>query len=110
MKALYDTDSRIAKFANMVALWRAGVLMAWLLCLLQLHHARSQVAANNTTELYIAFITSFGGQYVSSGTVPAVEIALEEINNRADVLPNYKLSLFVGDSQVVVGKIMCNYV
>ena len=94
----------------MVASWRPGVPTACLLCLLQLHHARSQVAANNTTELYIAFITSFGGQYVSSGTVPAVEMALEEINNRSDVLPNYKLSLFVGDSQVAVANIMCNYV
>ena len=78
--------------------------MPRLLCLLQLYLVRSQVAANNTTELYIAYITSFGGQYVSSGTVPAVEMALEEINSRADVLPNYKLSLIVGDSQVAVTK------
>ena len=81
--------------------------VAWLLCLLQLRLTKSQFDATNSssnkTKLYIAFMTSFGGQYNSSGTVPAVEMALEQINSRTDVLSDYTLSLYegmVGDSQV----------
>ena len=48
-------------------------------------------------------ITSFGGfgRYNSSGTLPAAEIALREINNRSDILPGYNLVHDeVRDSQV----------
>lgn len=85
-----------------MAIFRAGIQVACLI-LLQLH-VGGRVAAQNETELHIAFITSFGRQYNSSGTVPALELALEEINNRRDVLPGYNLSLFegaYGDSQVL---------
>ena len=89
--------------------------VAWLLCFMQLRLARSQYDATNSsnkTELHIGFITSFGGQYNSSGTVPAVEMALEQINSRTDVLPNYTLSLhegMVGDSQVAIIQILLVY-
>ena len=48
-------------------------------------------------------VTSFGGlgRYNSSGTLPAAEIALREINNRSDILPGYNLVYDeVRDSQV----------
>ena len=80
-----------------------GLVVACLISLFQLHVVRSQYATDNKTELYIAFITSYGKQYNSSGTVPALELALEEINNSSEVLRDYKLSLFkgrIGDSQV----------
>ena len=89
--------------------------VAWLLCFMQLRLARSQYDATNSsnkTELHIGFITSFGGQYNSSGTVPAVEMALEQINSRTDVLPNYTLSLhegMVGDSQVALIQVSLVY-
>ena len=84
-----------------MAICRAGIQVVCLI-FLQLHFG-GQVAADNETELYIAFITSYGMQYNSSGVVPALELALEEINNRPDVLPGYRLSVFegtYGDSQV----------
>lgn len=89
--------------------------VTWLLCFMQLRLARSQYDATNSsnkTELHIGFITSFGGQYNSSGTVPAVEMALEQINSRTDVLPNYTLSLhegMVGDSQVAIIQVLLVY-
>jgi len=86
-----------------MAIGAVGVQVACLICLLQLHVVRSQYATDNKTELYIAFITSFGKQYNSSGTVPALELALDVINNCSEVLRDYKLSLFegtIGDSQV----------
>ena len=82
-----------------------GVRVACLICLLQLQVVRSQYVTGNKTELYIAFITSFGKQYNSSGTVPALELALEVINNCSEVLHDYRLSLFegqIGDSQVYI--------
>ena len=80
-----------------------SLVVACLISLFQLHVVSSQYATANKTELYIAFITSYGKQYNSSGTVPALELALEEINNSSEVLRDYKLSLFkgrIGDSQV----------
>lgn len=85
-----------------MAIFRAGIRVACLILLLL--HVVGRVAAQNETALHIAFITSFGRQYNSSGTVPALELALQEINNRRDVLPGYNLSLFegtYGDSQVL---------
>ena len=82
--------------------WRPLSLVLVSLCqlLLLLSLARGQDAADNRTELRILYITSFGGEYDSSGSIPAVEIALEQINNRSDILEDYRLVYEVGDSQV----------
>ena len=42
------------------------------------------------SELHVAFITSFGGEFDSSVTVPAVKLASEAVN-RDSILPGYKL-------------------
>ena len=34
------------------------------------------------------------------GCLPAVEMALQDINNRTDILPDYKLEMESDDSQV----------
>ena len=34
------------------------------------------------------------------GCKPAVEMALEDVNNRTDILPDYRLEMEVGDSEV----------
>ena len=84
-----------------MAICRASIQVACLI-ILQLHVV-GRVSAQNETALHIAFITSFGKQYNSSGTVPALELALEVINNCSEVLHDYKLTLFegrIGDSQV----------
>lgn len=46
---------------------------------------------DNRTELHIAFITSFGGEYDSSVAVPAVRLAASKINENQALLADYKL-------------------
>ena len=42
--------------------------------------------------LYFSYITTKTGSFVSSGGIPVVDLALEQINNRTDILPNYTLN------------------
>ena len=57
---------------------------------------------DSRVDIYFGFITSFGNTYNSSGTVPAVQIALDLINDHPTLLPNYKLHYQLADSQVSV--------
>ena len=41
--------------------------------------------------LYFSFITSKTGNFISSGAIPIIDKALEQINNRLDILENYTL-------------------
>ena len=41
--------------------------------------------------LYFSFITSQTGNFISSGAIPIIDKALEQINNRSDILENYTL-------------------
>ena len=52
------------------------------------------------TPLYFAFMQSFSGGYVSSGGIPAVMVALDEINNRSALLPGYSLHYALSDNAV----------
>ena len=57
--------------------------------------------AEKRSELKFSYITSKSVGFVSAGGIPAVDLALELINNRTDVLPNHTLSYTnVLDSQV----------
>ena len=47
--------------------------------------------ADNRTELHIAFITSFGGEFDSSVAVPAVQLAADKVNEDESLLPDHKL-------------------
>ena len=42
--------------------------------------------------LYFSYITTKTGGFVSSGSIPVVDLALEQINNRTDILTNYTLN------------------
>lgn len=65
--------------------------------------ARCEVDNNDSmTPLHILYITSSGGGYDSSGTRPAVDMAIERINNDTAVLPDYTLDIIEADSQVNV--------
>ena len=44
------------------------------------------------TPLYFSYIVSKTGSFISSGAIPLVEYALEEINNNSEVLQNYTLT------------------
>ena len=45
-------------------------------------------------------LSSFGGVFQSSGCIPAVQIALDEINKDDSILPGYVLHYTLRDSQV----------
>ena len=50
------------------------------------------------SELHIAFITSFGGDFVTSESIPAVILATDVINAVEVILPGYKLVIDVLES------------
>ena len=54
------------------------------------------------TQLYFSFITAHSQQYTALGAVPAIELALQRINNDSTILPGYNLSYTndVGNSLV----------
>lgn len=54
------------------------------------------------TPLYFALMLSFGGDYTSIGALPAVQIALNYINNQPSILPGYTLHYTLTDSQVFI--------
>ena len=56
--------------------------------------------ASRTCPLYIALTVSFGHEYLSSGVVPSVQFALDQINADPDLLPGYSLHYTLTDSQV----------
>ena len=41
--------------------------------------------------IHFSYITAKSGGFLSSGAIPVVDLALEQINNRTDILPNYTL-------------------
>lgn len=50
--------------------------------------------------LYIAAIFSFGGSFKSSGAIPGIQLALDQMNGDSSFLPGYKLHYLMMDSQV----------
>ena len=66
-----------------VSYWRTAALL-WLFA--------SGAACRQKTGIHFPYITAKTGSFVSSGGIPAVDLALEQINNRTDILPNYNLS------------------
>ena len=50
--------------------------------------------------LVFGLIMSFGGNIDSSGVVPGVRVALDQINNESSLLPGYTLHYALSDSQV----------
>ena len=57
-------------------------------------------AAEGTSTLTFALMLSFGGDYKSSGAIPGVKLALDQINDNPDILPGYTLQYTLTDSQV----------
>ena len=42
--------------------------------------------------IYIAFMTAFSGSFVSSGAIPAVDLAIERVNQNSSLLKGYVLN------------------
>ena len=54
------------------------------------------------TTLHFSYITTVTGDLTIAGAIPAVDLALEQINNRTDILPDYTLSYtMIRDSKVL---------
>ena len=55
---------------------------------------------NGTCPLFLALLMSFGGAARSSGVIPGIQIALDQINNDSTILPGYTLHYTLMDTQV----------
>ena len=56
-------------------------------------------ASVRTCPLFIDLLMSFGGAFTSSGVVPGIQVALDQINSQQDLLPGYTLHYTLQDSQ-----------
>lgn len=63
-----------------------------------------ECVANETTTcpLYLALMFSFGemGSFLSSGVIPSMELAIDQMNSDPTFLPEHNLHMLVQDSQV----------
>ena len=109
----YDDLQYERVLTKMMHHWQAALLAVVVaIALLQLTHASTaspwpylQVYPavdenDDRTPLYFALMLSFGGDYTSIGALPAVQIALDYINNEPSILPGYSLHYTLTDSQV----------
>ena len=66
-------------------------------------------APDGTTPLYFALMQSFSGGYRSSGGIPGLMVALDEINSNSTVLPGYSLHYTLSDNAVGLccAKLIC---
>ena len=72
------------------------VLLATVVC-----HGSHDEEADNRTELYIAFITSFEGEFDSSVAVPAVHLAIDKVNEDESLLPDHQLVVELIDERSI---------
>ena len=49
------------------------------------------VSENGTCPLYIALMMAFDGDYITSGVIPGIQVAIDEINSDPSMLPGYTL-------------------
>ncbi len=59
-----------------------------------------QVTSDTRIPLYLSAYFTLGGAWDGSGILPAVEMALDHINENADVLPGYELKMVWNDTRV----------
>lgn len=58
------------------------------------------VSENNTCPLYIALMMSSGGDVDSRGIIPAVQMAIDQINSEPNMLPGYSLHYILKTTKV----------
>ena len=57
-------------------------------------------ATNHTCPLYVALMLSLGGDVDSSGAIPGIQLALNQINSDPSILPGYSLHYTLTDTRV----------
>ena len=62
------------------------------LVIIAIASSNSLSAAEDSKLIYIAFMTTSSGSFVSSGAIPAVELAIERVNNDSSILLGYHLT------------------
>lgn len=65
-------------------------------------YPRLENKSDGRTPIVFGLIVSFGGSFNSSGAVPGVRVALDQINNSTNLLPGYSLHYALSDSQVAM--------
>ena len=73
----------------------------FLSCLLAIACANVARAAHNLTDLHVAFITSFEGDFDSSVAVPAARLAASKVNEDESILPGYRLVVELVEDRAV---------
>lgn len=63
-------------------------------------HCVPDSSNNFTCPLFFVLLSSLGGIYRTSGCIPGVKMALDEINRNPHMLPGYSLHYTLKDSQV----------
>ena len=61
---------------------------------------------NKTCPLYIALMISSGGDVDSRGVIPAVQMAIDQINSETNMLPGYSLHYILKTTKVL--KLYCS--
>lgn len=78
------------------------IVFVWLMILLP---ASNYHTVHGLDELHIGGIFPIGGKGGWQGgqaCQPAAELALEDVNNKSDLLPGFRLTLFSNDSEVCI--------
>ena len=81
-----------------------------MILLVSVCYSKIVVTANLKKDLHFSFITALSGGSTSSGGIPIIDYALEQINNDSRVLPEYNLQYTtVLDSKVKKNIMLCAY-
>ena len=59
-------------------------------------------SASDPCPIFLAIMMSFGGSFTSSGVVPAMQLAIDQMNRDPYFLPGFRLHYALMDSQVAV--------
>lgn len=81
------------------------VVVLWL----QAVHSSSFSGNEEKTPLYFSYITTITGDLTIAGAIPVVDLALEQINNRTDILPNYTFNYTTIRDSKVYPYTLCHY-
>ena len=78
-------------------------LLGYLLMALHIlyHGGGGAGQSDNKTELHVAFITSFEGEYDSSIAVPAVRLAAQRVNEDSSILSDHRIVVELVDDRTV---------
>lgn len=102
-RSLSTTTMDFSRTSPPLSLWRATVALLSMLMLSVVMQAVGAHGVRIYDELHIGGIFPIGGKGGWQGgqaCMPAARLALEDVNNKKDLLPGFKLTLHSNDSEV----------